>query len=41
MNADAVFWGAIICIAGSVVVVVVLAVRIGRLINKDTERNQQ
>ena len=41
MNADAVFWGAIICVVGSVIIVGVLVVRVGRLINKDAEQDQK
>lgn len=30
---DAVFWGSILSVAGAILVVVVLAIRIGKLIN--------
>ncbi len=41
MNADMVFWGAVICVVGSVVVVGFLAVKVGKLMKQDAERNTE
>lgn len=41
MNTDAVFWGAIICVVGAVIVLGVLAVRVSQKIKEDAKRHSK
>lgn len=39
MNADAVFWGAIICVVGAVIVVAAIGVKVSKMIKEDAQRH--
>jgi len=39
MNADAVFWGAIICVVGAVIVVVAIGVKVSKMMKEDAQRH--